>query len=81
VNHALAIITAATYALTAGMTVDQIAHLWHPLQVALARQMYEETDEQGKCCYTVQQIADEFGVTLPVAPSTTAWPPRNEASR
>ncbi|MDP8931903.1 MAG: recombinase family protein [Actinomycetota bacterium] len=34
-------------------------------QVRLARQMYEETDDRGKRRYTVQQIADEFGVTRP----------------
>jgi predicted DNA binding protein len=27
--------------------------------------MYEETDDDGKRRYTVQQIADEFGVTRP----------------
>jgi DNA invertase Pin-like site-specific DNA recombinase len=36
-----------------------------PRQVALARQMYEETDPDGKRRYTVQQIAEEFGVTRP----------------
>ena len=34
-------------------------------QVKLARQMYEETGPDGKRRYTVQQIADEFGVTRP----------------
>lgn len=34
-----------------------------PRQVALARQMYDELDSDGKCRHTVQQIADEFGVT------------------
>jgi DNA invertase Pin-like site-specific DNA recombinase len=34
-------------------------------QVALARQMYEEVANDGKRRYTVQQIADEFGVTRP----------------
>jgi hypothetical protein len=33
--------------------------------VKLAWQMYDETDERGKRKYTVQQIADEFGVTRP----------------
>lgn len=36
-----------------------------PRQVALARQMYEEVAQDGKRRYTVQQIADEFGVTRP----------------
>lgn len=36
-----------------------------PRQVELARQMYDETGEDGKRRYTVQQIADEFGVTRP----------------
>jgi DNA invertase Pin-like site-specific DNA recombinase len=34
-------------------------------QVKLARQMYEETSDDGKRRHTVQQIADEFGVTRP----------------
>jgi len=34
-------------------------------QVKLARQMYEETGEDGKRRYTVAQIAAEFGVTRP----------------
>jgi DNA invertase Pin-like site-specific DNA recombinase len=36
-----------------------------PRQVKLARQMYDEKDEHGKRRHTVQQIADEFGVTRP----------------
>ena len=36
-----------------------------PRQIALARSMYEETGDDGKRRYTVQQIADEFGVTRP----------------
>lgn len=36
-----------------------------PRQVRLARQMYEETGEDGKRRYTVAQIAAEFGVTRP----------------
>jgi len=36
-----------------------------PRQVTLARQMYEETSDDGKRKYTVQQIATEFGVTRP----------------
>lgn len=36
-----------------------------PRQIALARQMYEETGGDGKRRYTVQQIADEFGVSRP----------------
>jgi DNA invertase Pin-like site-specific DNA recombinase len=34
-------------------------------QIELARSMYEETGEDGKRRYTVQQIADEFGVARP----------------
>jgi DNA invertase Pin-like site-specific DNA recombinase len=34
-------------------------------QVTLARQMYEETGEDGRRRYTVAQIAAEFGVTRP----------------
>ncbi len=36
-----------------------------PRQVALARQMYDETDDKGKRAHTVAQIATEFGVTRP----------------
>jgi DNA invertase Pin-like site-specific DNA recombinase len=36
-----------------------------PRQARLARQMYDEAGEDGKRVYTVQQIADEFGVTRP----------------
>ncbi|MBP2371754.1 recombinase family protein [Pseudonocardia parietis] len=36
-----------------------------PRQVALARQMYEETGADSKRRYTVAQIAAEFGVTRP----------------
>ena len=36
-----------------------------PRQVKLARQMYEETGDDGRRRYTVAQIADEFGVTRP----------------
>ncbi|MEO3805270.1 recombinase family protein [Nonomuraea sp. B1E8] len=36
-----------------------------PRQVALAREMYDETDAGGKRRYTVAQIAAEFGVTRP----------------
>jgi len=36
-----------------------------PRQVRLARSMYEEKGEDGKRKHTVQQIADEFGVTRP----------------
>jgi DNA invertase Pin-like site-specific DNA recombinase len=36
-----------------------------PRQVQLARAMYEEKGDDGKRRYTVQQIADEFGVTRP----------------
>jgi DNA invertase Pin-like site-specific DNA recombinase len=36
-----------------------------PRQVKLAWQMYEEVGEDGKRKHTVQQIADEFGVTRP----------------
>jgi len=36
-----------------------------PRQVKLARRMYDETAEDGKRRYTVQQIAEEFGVSRP----------------
>ncbi|MCM3924007.1 recombinase family protein [Frankia sp. AiPs1] len=36
-----------------------------PRQVQLAREMYDETGPDGRRKYTVQQIADEFGVTRP----------------
>lgn len=36
-----------------------------PRQVKLAREMYDEVDEDGKRKYTVEQIAAEFGVTRP----------------
>ena len=36
-----------------------------PRQVALARQMYDETGDDGNRRYTVAQIAAEFGVTRP----------------
>jgi DNA invertase Pin-like site-specific DNA recombinase len=36
-----------------------------PRQVRLARQMYDELGDDGKRTHTVQQIADEFGVTRP----------------
>ncbi|KLL10429.1 recombinase family protein [Protofrankia coriariae] len=36
-----------------------------PRQVDLARSMYAEKGDDGKRRYTVQQIADEFGVTRP----------------
>lgn len=32
-------------------------------QVAIAQQMYDETGDDGKRLHTVQQIAEEFGVT------------------
>lgn len=34
-------------------------------RVKLAREMYEETDSDGKRAYTVAQIAAEFGVSRP----------------
>lgn len=34
-------------------------------QITLAREMYDETGPDGKRRYTVQQIADEFGVSRP----------------
>ena len=34
-------------------------------QVTLAREMYDERDDDGKRRYTVAQIAAEFGVTRP----------------
>lgn len=36
-----------------------------PRQIKLAQQMYDETGDDGKRRYTVQQIAEEFGVTRP----------------
>lgn len=36
-----------------------------PRQVKLARELYDEVDEIGKRKHTVQQIANEFGVTRP----------------
>lgn len=36
-----------------------------PRQVKLTRQMYDETDPDGKRAYTVAQIATEFGVSRP----------------
>ncbi|WP_182542750.1 recombinase family protein [Halosaccharopolyspora lacisalsi] len=36
-----------------------------PRQVKLAREMYDETGDDGKRRYTVAQIAAEFGVTRP----------------
>ncbi|MDT4936090.1 MAG: hypothetical protein QOK11_3982 [Pseudonocardiales bacterium] len=36
-----------------------------PRQVSLAGQMYDELGDDGKRQHTVQQIADEFGVTRP----------------
>jgi DNA invertase Pin-like site-specific DNA recombinase len=47
-----------------GRTGGQKAKLG-PRQVALARQMYDETGPDGKRRYTVAQIAAEFGVTRP----------------
>lgn len=34
-------------------------------QARIARDMYEEKGHDGRRAYTVQQIADEFGVTRP----------------
>lgn len=36
-----------------------------PRQIKLAQEMYDETGSDGKRKYTVQQIADEFGVSRP----------------
>ncbi|GHJ04842.1 DNA invertase [Streptomyces olivaceus] len=36
-----------------------------PRQIQLAQQMYDELGADGKRKYTVQQIADEFGVSRP----------------
>lgn len=36
-----------------------------PRQIKLAQQMYDETGDDGNRRYTVQQIADEFGVSRP----------------
>jgi hypothetical protein len=38
--------------------------------VALARQTYDERDGNGRCRYTVAQIAAEFGVTRPPSTAT-----------
>jgi mercuric reductase len=58
--HAIAegageIITAAVYAITAGLTVDQLAHTWHPyLTMAeglkLAAQTYTSDVTKLSCC-------------------------------
>ena len=45
-------------------------------QVALARQMYDETEDDGKRRYTVAQIAAEFGVTRPTIYRHLAPAPR-----
>ena len=45
-------------------------------QVALARQMYDETGDDGKRRYTVAQIAAEFGVTRPTIYRHLAPAPR-----
>src|SRR5690349_5269388 len=47
-----------------GRTGGQKAKL-RPRQIKLAQQMYDETGDDGKRRYTVQQIADEFGVSRP----------------
>ena len=47
-----------------GRTGGQKPKLGYRL-VALARQMYDETGDDGKRRYTVAQIAAEFGVTRP----------------
>ncbi|WP_072689143.1 mercury(II) reductase [Rhodococcus marinonascens] len=49
------IITAATYALTAGMTIDQIAHTWHPYltmseALKLAAQTFTRDVTTLSCC-------------------------------
>jgi DNA invertase Pin-like site-specific DNA recombinase len=36
-----------------------------PRQARIAQEMYDETGPDGKRCYTVAQIADEFGVARP----------------
>lgn len=36
-----------------------------PRQIKLAQQMYDEVGDDGKRRYTVQQIAEEFGVSRP----------------
>ena len=45
-----------------GRTDDQESKLG-PRQVELARQMVDELDKHGKRRYTIQQVADVFGVT------------------
>lgn len=47
-----------------GRTGGQKAKLG-PRQARLAQSMYDEKGDDGKRKYTVQQIADEFGVTRP----------------
>ncbi|AEA28805.1 mercury(II) reductase [Streptomyces diastaticus] len=49
------IITAATYAITAGMTVDQLAHTWHPYltmaeALKLAAQTFTSDVAKLSCC-------------------------------
>lgn len=40
-------------------------HKLRPRQVQLARQMYDQVDDQGRNRYTVAEIAAEFGVSRP----------------
>lgn len=47
-----------------GRTGGQKAKL-RPRQIKLAQQMYDEVSDDGKRKYTVQQIAEEFGVSRP----------------
>lgn len=49
-------------------------------QGRLARDMYDELGEDGKRRYTVQQIADEFGVRAPPSTDTSARLPPTQAS-
>ncbi|GEL19200.1 recombinase family protein [Pseudonocardia asaccharolytica] len=46
-----------------------------PRQVALARQMYDETGPDGKRRYTVAEIAAEFGVPRPTTYRHLGKPP------
>ena len=75
--HILGAIAESGHALMSERTIDGLAAArargrtggqkpkLGPRQVALARQMYDERDADGKRRYTVAQIAGESGVTRP----------------